>query len=84
MGTTVSRRLVFVKMKRKQVPPKPKHFLSASDRDTRIGEGHHSSATLVALNSVIPLRPMSIWMVAGCTEHFQRQYHKAAKAKQRQ
>ena len=66
MGTTISRRLVFVKMKRKPPPPKPKYSVRA-DNALVGGETPRSSSVFVARHAVAPAERRRIgWWAAGC------------------
>lgn len=71
MGTKVSRRLVFVKMKRKPAPPRPKPQTKPPVRkdDKLIGEEpRYSPAAFTArrtVRAVAPARRRDIWLVTG-------------------
>ena len=65
MGTTVSRRLVFVKMKRKPLPPPPKY--SVRD-DKQVGEEvRRPSPAFVAKRAVATTECWPMWKVVGCS-----------------
>ena len=66
MGTTISRRLVFVKMKRKPPPPPKRKYPVRAD-DVLIGdEAPRPSSVFVARHAVAPAERRRIGWVAGC------------------
>lgn len=65
MASTVSRRLVYVKMKRKPTP-RPQPFARSHDRENLNGDdAWQSRSAVVALKPAAPASRMSIWTVAG-------------------
>lgn len=67
MGTTVSRRLVFVKMKRKRALPKPKPPAPVCEDEILVGdEPRYSPLVFGTRRALPPAKDSPIWMVAGC------------------
>lgn len=65
MVSTVSRRLVYVKMKRKPAP-RPQPFAPSRNRgDLNGDDAWQSRSAVVALKPAAPASRMSIWTVAG-------------------
>lgn len=66
MGTTVSRRVIFIKMKRKPAPPRPRPKPPIRDDDHMVGEEpRHSSSAFAPRSVALPASRWDIWWVAG-------------------